>query len=209
MQGPVAEHDSRWTPGSIQQKRKVKSEHRLHAGGTARLRGLRGLWQPGALRRALAFAARALHGLLYVFCSRQLPLACAAQITREEVRQRIFSALEMHVLGPHNKELRSYFDTLVEQCASPFTGAGDDDAISSSSDEELEQMALLFCKFDRDGDGLLNSDEFAAVVELVVGQTGQQFTHEHVVRCFHDCDVDASGAVDFNELLRYRRQGAL
>ena len=116
---------------------------------------------------------------------------------------------EIQAVAPHNKELRSYFDTLIEQCASPFTGAGDDDAISSSSDEELEQMALLFCKFDRDGDGLLNSDEFAAVVELVVGQTGQQFTHEHVVRCFHDCDVDASGAVDFNELLRYRRQGAL
>ena len=61
---------------------------------------------------------------------------------------------EIQAVAPHNKELRSYFDTLVEQ-------------------------------------------------------TGQQFTHEHVVRCFHDCDVDASGAVAFNELLRYRRQGAL
>lgn len=112
------------------------------------------------------------------------------------------------MLGPHNKDLRTYFDVLVEQCASPLYGAGDDDAISRSSDEDLEQMALLFCKLDADGDGLLNREEFSSVVDLVAAQTGQQYTAVHVERCYNDADVDGSGLIDLNELLLYRERAA-
>ena len=125
-------------------------------------------------------------------------------LSREEVHARVFGALDRRVLGPHNAELRAYFERCFEQCASPFGGTGQDDAISSSSDDDIEQTALLFCHHDTDGDGVLSRDEFAAVVDMVAGTTGQRFTVEHVDRCFQQADVDGSGAIDLNELLLYR-----
>ena len=129
-------------------------------------------------------------------------------LSREEVHARLFAALEHRVLHAHNKELRGYFERVLEQIASPFAGSGEDDAISSSSDDDLEQTALLFCHHDADGDGVLSHDEFAAIVDLVAGQTGQTYTPEHVDHCFLQADVDGSGAIDLNELLLYKQKGA-
>ena len=97
---------------------------------------------------------------------------------------------------------------MIEQIASPYLGAGDNDAVSGSSDDDLEQTALLLCHYDADGDGVLSSAEFSALATLVAGQTGQSFAEEHVGRCFLQADVDGSGAIDLNELLLYRRKGA-
>ena len=105
-------------------------------------------------------------------------------ITRDEVRARLLGVLEARVLGRHNAELRGYFETLIAQLASPFAGVGEDDAISSASDEDLEQTALLFMHYDTDGDGLLTRDEFAALVDMVASSTAQNYTVEHIDRCF-------------------------
>ena len=121
---------------------------------------------------------------------------------------RVIGALEQRVLTRHNKELRGYFERVVEQCASPFAGTGEDDAISASSNADIEQTALLLCHHDADGDGLLSREEFSSIVDLVAGQTGQRFTAEHVDRCFLEADADGSGTVDLNELLLYRAKGA-
>ena len=130
-------------------------------------------------------------------------------LTRDEVRARLFRALEANVLGPHNLELRGYYERVVEQLASPFSGAGEDDAISGCSDDDLEQSAVLFCHHDSDGDGLLSRDEFVAVIDMVASQTGQSFTAEHVDHCFQQADVDRSGAIDLNELLLLRARGVV
>lgn len=133
-----------------------------------------------------------------------MPLSVPTQITRAEVRERITGALERRVLGKHNPELRGYFDHVIEQMASPYLGSGEDDAISGSSDEDLEQTALLLCHHDADGDGLLSREEFGAIVDQVASQTSQSFSAEHVERCFLEADVDGSGAIDLNELCLYR-----
>ena len=56
--------------------------------------------------------------------------------------------------------------------------------------------------------GLLNREEFAAIIDLVAGQTGQSYTVEHVDKCFLQADVDGSGLIDLNELLLYRQHAA-
>ena len=61
--------------------------------------------------------------------------------------------------------------------------------------------------YDGDGDGVLSHAEFAALAELVGGQTGQTFSPEHIDKCFRQADVDGSGYIDLNELLLYRRRG--
>jgi hypothetical protein len=128
-------------------------------------------------------------------------------ITAEEVHRRVMGALERRVLTATNQELRKYFQAVVDQTGSPLTGSGQDDAISSASDEDLEQTSLLLCHYDADGDGLLSRDEFAALVSLAGGHSGQEFSPEHVERCFAQADVDLSGAIDLNELLLYVRRG--
>lgn len=95
---------------------------------------------------------------------------------------------------------------MIEQISSPFGRVGADDGISTSSDEDIEQTALLFCHYDQDGDGLLNASEFAAVAELVAGKTGQSFSSEHIERCFRKADIDANGVIDLNELLLYSQR---
>ena len=126
-----------------------------------------------------------------------------SKLSQAEVRQRIFQTLERRVLSGHNKELRGYFEVVVENMASPFLGSGEDDALTTTSDEDLEQTCLLFCHFDADGDGLLCHEEFAALVDLTAAQTGQSFAAEYVDRVFRQCDVDGNGYVDLNELLLY------
>ena len=130
------------------------------------------------------------------------------QVTEAEVTSRILGALEHRVLTPANPELRGYFAMAATRTTSPFGGTGDDDAISKASDQDIEQTALLFCHYDADGDGVLNYDEFAAVVELVSAQTGMSLSGEHVDRCFRTADVDSSGGIDLNELLLYRATSA-
>ena len=127
-------------------------------------------------------------------------------LTESEVRQRILRVLGRRVLHAHNRELAGYFEMMAAQCSSPFSGSGETDAISGTSDEDLEQTALLLCHHDADGDGLLSRKEFASLVELVASQTGQAFSAEHVERCFRVADVDDSGALDLNEVLLYARR---
>jgi len=130
-------------------------------------------------------------------------------VTRVEIRERVLRALQRsRVLTPTTSELSGYFERVVEQITSPFSGSGEDDAVSSSSDDELAQTAILFMHYDADGDGLLSHTEFTALIELVSAQTGQAFTSEHILRCFSRADVDASDGIDLNELLLFRQSGS-
>ena len=134
--------------------------------------------------------------------------AYGSVVTPEEIKARLFKALEINILGPHNIELYGYFETMAEQIASPYLGAGEDDAISTSSDDDLEQTALLFCHHDADGDGVLNHDEFSAVIDMVAARTGMAVSDEHIDKIFAEADVDGSGVIDFNELCLYRQRAA-
>ena len=128
-----------------------------------------------------------------------------SRLSTTEVRRRLVRTLERNVLSRQTPELRGYFELVADQMASPFLGNGEDDAVSTTSDDELEQVCLLFCHFDADGDGLLNREEFAALTELVGAQTAQTFSAEYIDRTFLSCDIDGNGFIDLNELLLYTR----
>ena len=124
-------------------------------------------------------------------------------LTDEVVVERLIRALERQVLTVHNPELRGYFELVAQECTSAM---GEDDGISGASDVDLEQVALLLCHHDRDGDGKLSPEEFSALIELTFSQTGISYGSEHVAKVFHEADVDSSGFVDLNELLLLRRR---
>ena len=113
----------------------------------------------------------------------------------------IISALEPHVLQPaaETLELRGYFETVAYKIES--IASIEDDGVSGTPAEVIEQTALLFCQHDADGDGLLSPEEFGRLIELISSQTGESYLPEHVERVFRQCDIDANGFIDFNELL--------
>ena len=124
--------------------------------------------------------------------------AFGASLSSEVASRRIIAALERRVLTTANPELRMYFERMVSAIESPY-GLGNDDAISSASDADLEQTAILLCHYDLDQDGRLSPVEFAALADLIASQTGSTHTKEHVEKMFIRADIDESGFIDLNE----------
>ena len=102
-------------------------------------------------------------GQMSVAHARAAPSAALAtygsRLSTTEVRRRLVRTLERNVLSRQTPELRGYFELVADQMASPFLGNGEDDAVSTTSDDELEQVCLLFCHFDADGDGLRDFED--------------------------------------------------
>lgn len=126
--------------------------------------------------------------------------AAFGTFSSERARLTLIRALEPRVLQPPDAtaELRSYFCTVALAAESAHGG---EDGFSGTSDEELEQAALLFAHFDADSDGLLSRDEFIALLGLVSAKAGTNYEHEHLVGMFADADIDRNGVLDLNELL--------
>ena len=119
-------------------------------------------------------------------------------VTRVEIRERVLRALQRsRVLTPTNSELIGYFERVVEQIASPFAGSGEDDAVSSSSDDELAQTAILFMHYDADGDGLLSHAEFTALIQGTGAVQFHQPGHP-VARLRLDFDLLPEWRMSFN-----------
>ena len=78
---------------------------------------------------------------------------------------------------------------------------GQQDGFSSTTDDELEQAALLFAHFDMDSDGLLSRAEFFGLLGLVAAKAGHTYSEEHLTAMFAEADINRDGALDLNELL--------
>jgi calmodulin/calcium-binding protein CML/plastin-2 len=67
------------------------------------------------------------------------------------------------------------------------------------SPEELDELREAFDYNDRDGDGLLQLDEFAQMLEDLEAETS-----EHETRAgFHDIDTNDDGRIDFTEFVAW------
>ena len=110
------------------------------------------------------------------------------------------STLERRVLNEHNHELREYFSKVVRQMSS-LSVDGMEDGVALSTEEDLEQMALLFAHYDVDGDGFLSRAEFRELIRLIASKGGQPYSDDHIETLFLKYDLDTNELIDLNELL--------
>jgi hypothetical protein len=119
----------------------------------------------------------------------------------ERALRRLMKVLERRVFNERNLDLRNYFSNVVWQMQS-LTAGGAENGMTMSTEEDLEQMALLFMHYDVDSDGVLNRDEFRELMRLVASKSGQQsYTDDHIDKLFRQYDIDANEQIDLNELL--------
>ena len=83
---------------------------------------------------------------------------------REGCRAQLRRALSAHVLaGPASTERSHYFDLCLNRARSASTH----NVFPRFADWELEQLALLFGRFDADHDGVLEFGDFCRLMLLV------------------------------------------
>ena len=129
-------------------------------------------------------------------------LSSTSLATGPEARQRrVMRTLERRVLsGRSMPELRDYFSLVVGQMSSLSSG-GVEDGVALTTEEDLEQMALLFAQHDIDQDGVLSRTEYAELLQLIASRCGPPYSDDHIERLFLQFDLDANGVIDLNELL--------
>jgi len=72
--------------------------------------------------------------------------------------------------------------------------------------EELDQLEVLFRETDKNGDGVVDFDEFKTIMALLGGQTGRKYNILQLKGLFRLADFDGSGSIDFNEFLHAQRR---
>lgn len=108
----------------------------------------------------------------------------------------------------------AYQEVLVERARSAAAAeAGAPSALESAADEELEQAAALFYRFDLAGKGALSWEEFQRVLMHLEGRRGARprgtVRKSGIVtsmrKLFTEADLDGDGELDFNEYLCIQR----
>lgn len=61
--------------------------------------------------------------------------------------------------------------------------------------KELKELRATFAKFDANGDGSIDSDELAVIMEMI----GQKPTEEELATLMKEADADGDGTVSFIE----------
>ena len=116
---------------------------------------------------------------------------------REGVRKQIRRALATHVLADEASEKVRYFDL----CLNRVRSAVSHNAFPRFADWELEQLALLFGRFDTDHDGVLEYADFCRLMLLVGERVHATYHQGDMVRMFKKVDVNDDKLIDLNEFL--------
>ena len=93
--------------------------------------------------------------------------------------------------------------------AAKASTAASENGFALVNDEQLEQAAVLFSRYDADSTGLLTLGQWAALLGMVAAKTGANYTAAHTEQIFREIDIDGSGTVDLNELLLFSHGKAL
>ena len=69
--------------------------------------------------------------------------------------------------------------------------------VDNLPNQQIQEYKEAFSVFDRDGNGVINTDE----LESVLKSLGQNPTSEEVNDMIKDVDIDGNGTIDWNEFL--------
>jgi hypothetical protein len=87
----------------------------------------------------------------------------------KEATSRLLRVLNKRVLQPRTstKELRQYFRDVCKKLSD-----SSEDGFCKVSDDELEQLALIFSRYDSDCSGVLSRAQFTSLLELLSQRSG-------------------------------------
>ena len=87
----------------------------------------------------------------------------------KDATSRLLRVLNRRVLQPRTstKELRQYFRDICKQLSD-----SSEDGFCKVTDDELEQLALLFSRYDTDSSGVLTRPQFVSLLELLSQHAG-------------------------------------
>ena len=119
---------------------------------------------------------------------------------REATRSQMHQALLAHVYEDdvdvsHDK--RRYFDLALNRVRSAQTH----NVFPRFADWELEQLLVLFGRFDSDHDGVLEFSDFCRLMLLVGGRVNATYHEPQLLRMFEKVDLNGDHLIDLNEFL--------
>ena len=74
------------------------------------------------------------------------------------------------------------------------------------SDVELDMLEVLFKNADANEDGIVDFDEFIALMDKLSETTGKRYNSLQLRALFRVADLDRSGSIDFNEFIHAQRR---
>ena len=120
-----------------------------------------------------------------------------APFERELVQLRLEKAMKQHVIKGDAAEMGAYFNRCVDRARSAETH----NVFDRFADWELEQLVLVFGRFDSDLDGVLEFPDFCRIALMVCERVGAAYLEHDLLRMFHKIDLDGDKRIDLNEFL--------
>jgi hypothetical protein len=120
-----------------------------------------------------------------------------APFERALVQLRLEKAMKQHVIKGDAAEMGAYFNRCVDRARSAETH----NVFDRFADWELEQLVLVFGRFDSDLDGVLEFPDFCRIALMVCERVGAAYLEHDLRRMFHKIDLDGDKRIDLNEFL--------
>ena len=125
---------------------------------------------------------------------------------KDAAHEMLLRALMRNVLTDGDQTKWRYFQLALNRVRSGVTH----NVLSREcfdDDTQLEQLALLFARFDADHDGVLDWDDFCRVMLLVGSRVGKTYAENDLKQMWAKVDVNGDGMIDLNEFCRMAWSG--